>query len=359
MFNLATFVPAIVPGSVPECLVATISKHGKSWRAQIRRLGHAPLSKTFPLKAQAWAWAAKTEREILEGRYAEDHTVLQALERYAEKVSPKKAGSRWEVLRIGVFKRSRIAHKAISKLSSDDLAKWRDERLESVTGASVRRDMNLWDSILEMARKEWKWIQINPIRDVKKPPSPKSRQRGVKEEEIRAMGEQLTGKLGKEVFAGFLLGIETAMRAGEMWSLGKEQIDLNISVARLSKTKNGDTREVPLSPEAVRIIKGLLADERKTLFHVSSASRDALFRKARKKTGIADLHFHDSRSEGISRLSKKVDVLELARIVGHRDLQSLMHYYHADAAQIAKRLAGFGNTPPLPPHTSEGETPPS
>lgn len=319
--------------------MATISKHGKGWRVQIRRLGHKPLSKTFPLKASAWAWAAKTERDILENRYVEDtHTVEDALIRYAEYVSPKKRGSRWEVLRIGAFRRSTIAHKAISRLSSADLAAWRDQRLKSVSGASVRREMNLWDSILETARKEWGWIVTNPIRDVKKPPSPKSRQRGVTEDEIRQLDEALIGPQSREVFAGFLLGIETAMRAGEMWSLSRDQI--NFPIVKLAKTKNGDSREVPLSPKAIEIIKGLLTDGRENLFTVSPASRDALFRKARKKTQVADLHFHDSRSEGISRLSKKMDVLELARVVGHRDVRSLMHYYRADTADIARRLAG-------------------
>jgi integrase len=335
--NCAKVVPEFPPDNVP---VATISKHGKGWRVQIRRLGHKPLSKTFPLKASAWAWAAKTERDLLEGRSVEEsrHTVEDALIRYAEHVSPKKRGQRWEELRIGVFRRSTIAHKPLSRLSSADLAAWRDQRLKSVSGASVRRDMNLWESILETARKEWKWIAVNPIRDVKKPPSPKSRQRGVSEAEIKAMDEALVGPQSREVFLGFLLGIESAMRAGEMWSLTRDQI--NFPIVKLSKTKNGDSREVPLSPKAIEIVKSLLADGREALFTVSPASRDALFRKARKKTWITDLHFHDSRSEGISRLSKKMDVLELARVVGHRDLKSLLIYYKADAKDIARRLAG-------------------
>lgn len=333
--------------------MATISKHGKGWRAQIRRLGHKPLSKTFPLKAQAYIWADKTEREILEGRYVEDrHTVADTLDRFARDVCPQRKGARWEKLRIGVFKRATIASKPISRLSSADLASWRDERLKHVSGASVRRDMNLWDSILETARKEWGWIAQNPIRDVKKPPNPRSRQRGVKESEIKALRERLTGPMGREVFLGFELGVETAMRAGEMWTLGPEQVDLNAGVAHLSKTKNGDHRDVPLSPRAIEILQELGCR-----FRVSSASRDVLFRKARDAAQLGDLHFHDSRSEGISRLSKKLDVLELARVVGHRDIRSLLIYYAVDAAGIARRLAAGGNTPSPPPRTNRDDVP--
>ena len=51
-----------------------------------------------------------------------------------------------------------------------------------------------------------------------------------------------------------------------------------------------------------------------------------------------ELHFHDSRAEAIWRLSKKFDVMELARVIGHRDLRSLMIYYQVSADELADRL---------------------
>jgi integrase len=53
---------------------------------------------------------------------------------------------------------------------------------------------------------------------------------------------------------------------------------------------------------------------------------------------LADLHFHDSRAEAIFRLSKRLDVLELARMVGHRDPRSLMLYYATTADELADKL---------------------
>lgn len=337
--------------------MATVRKNGKNWQAIIRRTGFPPLSKTFPLKGQAWEWATKTERELLAGRYnASKHTVSEALTRYEQEVSPKKGGHRWESLRIRAFQRHRIASKPIALLTEDDLARWRDERLRSVKGSTVRREMNLWDAMLETARKEWRWVERNPIKDVQKPPNPRSRLRGVKDAEIKSLAPHFKGPLMSEVFQAFRLGVETAMRAGEMTGLEREQIDLKTSVVHLLKTKNGDERDVPLSPEAVRIVKRLLADGREKLFTVTNRSRDALFRKGRNAAGIKGLTFHDSRSEGISRLSKQMDVLELARVVGHRDPKSLMHYYRADAAAIARRLAEREPRPKPPPQSTGDET---
>ena len=58
---------------------------------------------------------------------------------------------------------------------------------------------------------------------------------------------------------------------------------------------------------------------------------------AKSKTGWL-LHFHDTRHEAITRLAKRLDVLELARVVGHRDPRSLMIYYNETAEQLAKKL---------------------
>lgn len=60
--------------------------------------------------------------------------------------------------------------------------------------------------------------------------------------------------------------------------------------------------------------------------------------RARGKAGLKNLHFHDSRSQAIFNLSKKLDVLELARVVGHRDIRSLMIYYQTSAESLADKL---------------------
>ena len=57
---------------------------------------------------------------------------------------------------------------------------------------------------------------------------------------------------------------------------------------------------------------------------------------------VADLHFHDARHEAITRLARKIDVLDLARMIGHRDPRSLMVYYNATATDIAGGLGERG-----------------
>ena len=122
------------------------------------------------------------------------------------------------------------------------------------------------------------------------------------------------------------------MRAGEIAGLQPENVDLDHKVAHLTRTKNGTARDVPLSAKAVKILKEVGE------FNLTTEQISSLFRKIKDRTLIKDLTFHDTRHEAITRLSKKLDVLDLARMVGIQDLKILMVYYNATASEIAERL---------------------
>lgn len=323
--------------------MAYFERRGDRWRVQIRRRGVAQ-SRTFRTKAQAREWALQAEAGITgETRVSLGRrTVLEALRRYSQEVSPTKRGARWERIRLKAFEvepLSEFVRRPIADTTEDHIGAWRDARLKEVGPGTVVREMNLLASVFEVARREWKWARVNPFRGVRKPQEPPPRRRGIKPGEFKAIAAHLTARGGREVLAGFELGIETGMRAGEMWSLGREQIDLASRVAHLERTKNGDQRDVALSPRAVDLIADLLSDGRPLLFTITNAVRDTLFRKARAAAGIGDLHFHDSRAEAVSRMSKVLPVLELAAQIGHRDINSLQSYYRPSASERAQIMA--------------------
>ena len=89
----------------------------------------------------------------------------------------------------------------------------------------------------------------------------------------------------------------------------------------------------PLGPTPTRRNAGF-----PLVFSLSSANLDALFRKAKARALIDDLHFHDTRHEGITRLSRRLPILALARAVGHRDLRMLQIYYNESGEDLAKML---------------------
>ena len=46
-------------------------------------------------------------------------------------------------------------------------------------------------------------------------------------------------------------------------------------------------------------------------------------------------------TESLTRWSKKVDTMALAKISGHKDINELMTYYRETASQIAERMGLF------------------
>jgi integrase len=323
--------------------VATFRKRGDSWRAEVC-VGSVRDSATRLTKAAAKAWADEREAELASGATGE-HTLRKAFEDYADRVSPGKRGGRWEQIRLAALPAlTDFVDRPMSKITPDDWGRWRDKRLESVTPQTVARELTLISAVYEAARIEWRWVRHNPLRDIRWPVKPPPRKRRVPDADrdtiVTALGYRggPPTRPSHEVAIAFLLALETAMRAGEMMTLAPGQVRYAERFVHLDKTKNGDSRDVPLSTEAIRLLK-LLPAKGGRMFSIDGRTLDALFRKARDRTDLVDLHFHDTRREATTRLAKKLDVMELASVTGHRDLRTLHRvYYSPDATEIAGKL---------------------
>lgn len=327
--------------------MASIGKYPGGYRAQVYVHGRRA-SATFRTMREAQAWAAAREAE-LEQAPSSRHTLGDLIERYRREVLPGKKGHTHEDHQAAALLRDfpALAAKPLAELDTPDLAAWRDARLRTVSDATVLRQLNWLRHALRLAREEWKWMAHNPLKGMRIPRQPAPRVRRVSHLEVRLLCRGLGYRAGRapetrsqEVALVFLVALRSGMRAGEILSLGRANLDLTRRVASVEhKTQHitGRPREVPLTRHAVRLLRPVADRER--CFALSSAVLDTLFRKARDKLLIEDLHFHDSRAEALTRLARKVDVMTLAKISGHKDLRVLQNaYYRESAAEIAARL---------------------
>lgn len=335
--------------------MASISKEKGGWRVQIAVLGVRE-SRTLVTKAEATAWAAQRESEIrLEKATGvqRGRTVDDAFRRYEKQVSVRKKGHAKEVIRLGAIGRMKIEgiplkDWKLAEVTSDVLGKWRDDRLTKVLGSSVNRDLNLLSHVFSSATKEWKWIAKSPTTDVKRPHDPPPRDRLYSQDEIDRICAALSidaeqsepvETTSQRVGIAFLFAIETAMRAGEICAIWPDLVRGRVVHLPSPIVKNGVKRDVPLSKRAAELLNLLPApEEGGTVFGITPASLDALFRKARNRAGVDGATFHDTRHLAITRLAKKLDILALARAVGHRDLKMLQVYYNESAEDMAARL---------------------
>ncbi|WP_241086825.1 tyrosine-type recombinase/integrase [Candidatus Vondammii sp. HM_W22] len=327
--------------------MASIRKRGKKWLAEVR-LKSGYTAKSFDSKLEAQAWAVSQEQEM--GRNAglvRGKTLADAFLRYAGEVSPTKTkkGQRWELIRLNKLCRADFASVLLTDLRTEDINQWKDSELKRIKSSSVNRELNLIASVIEIARKQWKWIENNPVRDVDRPKNPSPRDRRISELEIErildALGYTDTDKVvtqRQEIAVAFLFALETAMRQGEIWGLDWCNVDLKNRFVTLPETKNGSKRDVPLSLRAVSLLEKLPPKSKGRVFQYNQQSSGTIFRRALKLAEVDSLTFHDTRHEALTRLARKLDVLDLARMVGHRDPRSLMIYYNATASEIAQRL---------------------
>lgn len=159
--------------------------------------------------------------------------------------------------------------------------------------------------------------------------------------------------------AMFVLALETAMRMRECYTLELQQISLDNRTVYLSRTKNGDNRQVPLSSPALAALQRYIAgnaekilerdgrlfpfwngDRDETALDIATRDLSRVYAQVFDAAGAGDLHFHDLRHEATCRLylkTKLSDVL-IAKITGHRDLRMLKRYASLRGSDLAQHL---------------------
>lgn len=328
--------------------MATYRKTGAGkWEVQIARKG-VRRSGTFETKSEATRWAHEIEGEILGGkRGAVDKTLGDLMTRYQAEKVPGKGSPHVEERRIDRMLRDDVVMKMkLRDLKSTHLARWRDERLKKVSNSTVARDMATVSAAITVAIKEWKWLDHSPLKDVAAPKAPPGRDRRISDAEIErllfALGYDYEDKpetVMQRTGAAMLFAIETGMRDGELAGLTMDRVFLDQRYAHLRKqdTKGRVKRDVPLSKEAMRIVRQMGVTDG-LVFGLTARQVSATFQRAKRACMILDVTFHDTRHEAITRLSKKLSVLELARMVGHKDLNQLLTYFNESATDLSKKL---------------------
>jgi integrase len=138
------------------------------------------------------------------------------------------------------------------------------------------------------------------------------------------------------------------MRRGEILAMKWDDIDCAARALLIPSSKNGYARVIPLLPEALNILAQLPRSDRR-VFPLSGNAVRLAWARLQKRTGIADLHFHDLRHEAISRFFEAgLSAPEVALISGHRDPRMLFRYTHPTRERILKQLSRR----PIPPLNS-------
>ncbi len=205
--------------------MATLRKRGNRWQAQVRLQGHAPVSHSFLAKSDAAAWARRTEARLEQAagptdlRIMDRTTLGDLFQRYRSQVTAAKRGGQMEAIKLACFLRHPMALLPLSKVAGTTFAAYRDERLQLVSGETVRREFTILHHVLEVARREWSLPFIdNPVSLVKRPAPNRPRDRRPTPLEVSSLLAAAAAGRSKYLVHAIILAKETGMRRGELLS---------------------------------------------------------------------------------------------------------------------------------------------
>lgn len=333
--------------------MATIYKTPTGYRIQFMFKGKR-YSGRFPTKKQCIDWHTDKLLELsnqtnIDAPPINNKSFREVLVRYRDTVTPKKLNHKNEAHRIDafiqVFSQIGIVDLPIDCINKQHMNDWCELRLTQVSTSSVAREWNILSNIFTTAIYQWELITISPFKGLKKPKERPPRDRLIQPHEIEGILKVLKyapdveiNTLNKRVGAAFIFALETGLRAKELCLLQWEDVNGRVIHITSSKTRSG-IRQVPLSMEARKIIDHLAEYKISVyVFGLKTSQLDSLFRKARNTARLSGFTFHDSRANALTHLAKKIDILDLARIIGHKDLKTLMTYYREAVEDIALRL---------------------
>lgn len=338
-----------------EVIMQKPVKRGNAWRIQVKyKTFRDAATRDTPEECTAWAVKRLIELELeyqahIRKLERPDITLKDLFNKYYENVGAFKKGGSYIKSHIKSLNHyyGDLVEKSIFDITPQDMVAVRERRLKVAKPSTVSRELSLCSSVFTYAINELFILKENPVRVIKKPTAPPSRNQRITDEQIQKIIKGLDNYKetmvphtpAQHVAWCFLFALETAMRKGEI--LGMESSHDHGDYVHLPETKNGYSRDVPLTTKARKLLDLLKDREGKLIPHNSNSFRLAWQRNLIKVGLNGVLTFHDTRHEAITRLVniQKLPVEILAKVTGHRTINMLVNtYYNPSASEIAKML---------------------
>lgn len=312
-------------------------------------------SQTFARKQAAQAWARKRQTELdepgaIERASRKGATAKEMIDQYlreVEKARPLGKTKKATLTAIGASYFGKLNDTDINTQCLVDFALWRmSAEGGGVLPQTAGNDLAHLGAVLSIARDAWGY-QVDPLamggarRVLRKLGyNLKSRERDRRPtldelgkilthyEEMQARRPSVTNMLkvvGFALFSTRRLDEITRIRWADVDEAGQRVL---VRDMKNPGQKIGNDVWCYLPDEAWQILQ-TMPKAGKDIFPYSPESISTSWAKACKFLEIADLHFHDLRHEGVSRLFEMDwDIPRVASVSGHRDWNSLRRYTH-------------------------------
>lgn len=347
--------------------MATFYKRGARWRVQVRRDGKS-LSQTFENKLDAQRWARQMEADLDRVRAVPAGLRLtfgELVETYLEGMRGKRMGTTklWTIKRL----QQSLAHLRLEEINKRVILSYIQTRENEGAGpATVLMDLGYLRTVLlyggsmcdgeEAAALALTHLSAarTLLMHARRAAPSRQRERRPTEEELGRLEQYFFDRPRSRtpMWDITLFAICTCLRLGEIirveWShVDFEKRTLFVPDRKDPRVVEGNNGVIPLLCGPV-VVGGEVVDPVSILLRQRSARRregrvfpvceqtvTVSFGIACRICGIVDLHFHDLRHDGVSRLFEAgYDIPRVAVVSGHKSWKHLQRYTNLRAVDL-------------------------
>lgn len=344
--------------------MASIIQIGGNWRAQVRRKGHKTITKTFPTKKAAEAWARCVEADIDSGKVVSEDallTVSKVIEKYRElretsgRPVRDDSNSHYMLRHLD----EGLGAYSVATLDTAKILKWCQVRKREGAGPyTINMEVGTLGTVLRHVGSLLRLRLPDIVGEARPTLTHFGLIGGGGKRERRPTADELAAlfgyfakhpEMGPPMEDIIRLAIVIGLRLGEIARIEWRDFDaearmLLIRDRKDPRKKAGNDQLIPLIGDSFELVnKQPRQPGEARIFPWGGSLISKYFTRACKELNIPDLHFHDCRHEAASSLIEAGwSPAEVRMITGHKNTVMLDRYVNLDPADLHNKVAPIG-----------------
>jgi integrase len=214
-----------------------------------------------------------------------------------------------------------------------DLKKGLNKRGKPYAAATIKHQLVILRRLYNLARKWGLYGGKSPLDSVSLPKLDNQQTEFLRDDELLRLLDTLEKWPFRESAAFVKFALFTGLRRGEMFKLTWDDVDFERGLIRLRDPKGGKTENVPVSPEALAVLRTLEATSPFVFPGKDGKQRTAFnapWQRIRRAAGLPEgFRFHGLRHHFASALvSAGYDLLVVQKLLTHKDVKTTQRYAH-------------------------------
>lgn len=281
-------------------------------------------------------------------------TLDEVWEKYLPYIQQHKKTWRDDSYHYGKHLQPRFGKKRLDSISAFDVERFKSQLKQGLnqhekpyTPATIKHQLVLLKRLYNIARKWNLYDGRNPVDQVQMPALNNQVTEFLSEDELNRLLEVLESWPCRESAAFVKFALLKGFRRSELFKLTWGDVDFGRGLVTLKDPKPGKTITVPVSEDALGVLKELERSSEYVFPGKDGQQRTDFkgpWRKIRKAAGLpSDFRFHGLRHNFASQLvSNGEDLYTVGKLLGHRNTATTARYAHLADERLRKAAAKSG-----------------